>query len=601
MAVKKATSKIVDSQVIALHNPRAAFENAKQLLASHIATIEPEERIDYARSFTYAIVANYWEFIYESTQYYEIPPLADLNGAAADKFSIELSISLGKAASKLDFIDASFQIGSIYTFLLPQDYRSTNGIYFTPPALTYRMMAMVESAGLDWTTAKILDPACGGGAFLAPIALKIASAFKTLEPESFLSHIETHLQGFEVDSFSAWLSQVFIEVALNKICKIKRRRLKPVIKVCDTLKLKETFKFDLIIGNPPYGKIKLTAAERQKYRNSLYGHANLYGLFTQFALTNINEKGIIAFVTPTSFLSGEYFKNLRSLICQKTQPIEFDFVVCRKGIFEDVLQETMLSIYKHAANKQNCPVKVNELQTDTANKINVIGIGKYKLPEQSSCPWLLPRTSELSPLMSNINSFTERLADWGYAVKTGPLVWNRLKDQLSSVKSKNSYPLIWAEAITNDGKFIWRANKKNHTLYFKARPKDKWLLVNYPCILLQRTTAKEQNRRLITAILSQQFLDLHANVVIENHINIIKPIIENPKVSLKTLNAFLNSKATDSIFRCINGSVAVSAYELEQLPLPHHSRLSTLELLVEKNEDAEAVEKECYNLYTSKE
>ena len=597
MTTKKATSRIVNNQPGISHNPRLAFESAKQLLASHISTLDSNKRINYARLLTYVVVANYWKFVYENDTSYEMPMFNDCKTTVKDKFSIGLANNLGKAASKLDFIDASYQIGSIYTFILPQDYRSKNGIYFTPPALTYRMIAMVEEAGIDWTTAKILDPACGGGAFLAPAALKIASAFKTLDPESFLTHIENHLEGFEIDSFSAWLSQVFIEVALNKICKIKRRRLRPVIKVCNTLKITESSKFDLIIGNPPYGKIKLTKSEREKYRSGLYGHANLYGLFTQFALSNIKENGIIAFVTPTSFLSGEYFKKLRSLICQKSQPVEFDFVVCRKGIFEDVLQETMLSTYKHAPNKERLLVKVNELQTDVDNKINVVRIGEYALPEQYSSPWLLPRTSEQARLMLNINSFTERLEDWGYTVKTGPLVWNRHKEQLSVVKSKNTYPLIWAEAITYDGKFIWRADKKNHTLYFKANPKDKWLLVNYPCLLLQRTTAKEQNRRLITTILPQHFIKAHTNVVVENHINIIKCTTEKPKVSLRALNAFLNSKAADNVFRCISGSVAVSAYELEQLPLPHHSKFSKLERMLQASENIEALEKECCKLY----
>ena len=86
-----------------------------------------------------------------------------------------------------------------------------------------------------------------------------------------------------------------------------------------------------------------------------------------------------------------------------------------------------------------------------------------------------------------------RLADWGYEVSTGPLVWNRYKDQLVRRPGGKRFPLIWAEAVTSDGKFVWRADKKNHAPYFEVRNGDDWLITNCPCVLVQRTTAKEQN------------------------------------------------------------------------------------------------------------
>jgi adenine-specific DNA-methyltransferase len=598
MAVKKANPKIIVESINLSNTPRDSFALSKELITGLINKSNNKDKIRHARVLTYFIVKSYWQSIYTDTTNFELPNLySDLGKLDIDSSLFELADVLGKAASKLDFIDASYQIGCIYTAILPKEYRSTNGIYFTPPALTYRMIAMAEDAGVDWMNAKILDPACGGGAFLAPVALRIASAFKDLDSEKVLTHIEEHLIGFEIDSFSAWLSQVFVEVALNKICKSKKRRIKPLIKICNTLKLHTVEKFDLIIGNPPYGKIKLNKTERLKFKDGLYGHANLYGLFTQFAISNLNENGVIAFVTPTSFTSGEYFKNLRSLICAKSTPLEFDFVLCRKGIFEDVLQETMLGTYKHGVSEPIRPIKLNEIHTYTGNKIDVREIGEFLLPVEKSAPWLLPRNLEQSILIQKLNTFTNRLSDWGYTVKTGPLVWNRHKDQLKVKLTDHSFPLIWAEAIANDGRFAWKADKKNHTLYFKIKKGNDWLLTDYPCILMQRTTAKEQQKRLITTILPQEFIDTHKYVVIENHINIIKSTSATSKVSLQALNAFLTSKATDNVFRCFSGSVAVSAYELEQLPLPSHSSLANLEALIQSDAPTSEIEKECFRIY----
>ena len=54
----------------------------------------------------------------------------------------------------------------------------------------------------------------------------------------------------------------------------------------------------------------------------------------------------------------------------------------------------------------------------------------------------------------------------------------------------------------------------------------------------------------------------------ENHLNMVRPMVEKPAVSLRVIAAFLNSEVVDAAFRCISGSVAVSATELEALPLP---------------------------------
>ncbi len=44
--------------------------------------------------------------------------------------------------------------------------------------------------------------------------------------------------------------------------------------------------------------------------------------------------------------------------------------------------------------------------------------------------------------------------------------------------------------------------------------------------------------------------------------NMIKPLNGAPRVAPAALAVLLNSNVVDQVFRCINGSVAVSAYEL---------------------------------------
>ena len=179
-------------------------------------------------------------------------------------------------------------------------------------------------------------------------------------------------------------------------------------------------------------------------------------------------------------------------------------------------------------------------------------------------------------LIAAAEGLSDRLADWGYEVSTGPLVWNRFKPQMRARAGRGLHPLIWAEAVTADGRFVFRADKKNHAPFFKPEKGDAWLIVNRSCVLVQRTTAKEQLRRLIAAELSQDFIETHGGVIVENHLNMVRAN-GAPKVSPAAVAAVLNSDIIDQAFRCISGSVAVSAFELEAIPLPPASAMSAIE------------------------
>ena len=99
------------------------------------------------------------------------------------------------------------------------------------------------------------------------------------------------------------------------------------------------------------------------------------------------------------------------------------------------------------------------------------------------------------------------LRDYGYEVNTGQLVWNRHKDQLRKNNPSNkNLPLIWAESILPDGEFHFQATRRNHVPYIKINEKQKFLITNEEAILVQRTTSKEQEKRIIAAILPKKFL-----------------------------------------------------------------------------------------------
>lgn len=536
-----------------------------------------EDRLAHARALCAVVVESYWDALCEqhcATLKIRPAPIA-LPSIPADAH--RMGVSTGRLVASFPVEDAGYLIGSIYTVMLPPSMRSEMGAYYTPPPLVSRLLDLAEAAGFDFKTGSVIDPACGGGAFLAPVALRMIAHSENASPDWTIRRLAKRLRGVELDPFAAWVSRVLLEAAVMPICIKAKRRLPDVVTVADALQPHDFGTFDLVVGNPPYGRITLDEPMRQLYSRSLFGHANLYGLFTDLALRLVKPAGVIAYLTPTSFLGGQYFKALRALLLTETTPKAIDFVSDRNGVFDNVLQETMLTTY--AKNKSDSFAKVSALIPQGLNAARVEPIGNVAISNGSG-PWLLPREKADSEFLITISTMPTRLIDLGYTVSTGPLVWNRHRSQLRDEKTADSLPLIWAESVVTDG-FMFSAERRNHVPYIAPRKDQPHLVTRHSCVLVQRTTSKEQNRRLLAALLPQSFLDNHGGAVIENHLNMVQaPSMALASISPETIAALLNSSAADRAFRCISGSVAVSAYELNALPLPTPKQLKMIEHLV---------------------
>jgi len=543
------------------------------LLAADLAQ---DHRLGFARSFTQVVVAA----CQGARGLSETRPDNIELGLLSTEAAIAAE-NLGGAAAAMRPNQAAYFIGTIYTAALPDAYRAAHGIFYTPPDLLEHLLVMAEEAGVVWSDCRTLDPACGGGAFLVAVALRMQAALEGIDPAFILQRIGAKLRGFDIDPFGAWLAQAQLELALQGLIVQAGRVAPPIVETRDSLALssQEIGVYDLVIGNPPYGRVSLDAERRASFHRGIYGHANLYGLFTDAALHWTKPGGIIAYVTPTSMLSGLYYKALRRLLATEAPPLSVNFVAERDGVFEDVLQETMLATYRKGG--LGLGGEVGFIGANSGRGTRRTRAGRFSLPAQPEAPWLLPRVPTQAALTRRIRSMPHRLKDYGYGVSTGPLVWNRHKDQFRAAPGTGTFPVIWAESVTSDGRFLWRSARRNHAPWLEAmRPKDDWLIVTQPCVLLQRTTAKEQARRLIAAELPESFIRQHHGVAIENHLNMVRAVSAKPAVPAAVIAALLNSAAVDAAFRCINGSVAVSAFELQELPLPASSVMRRVAQLV---------------------
>jgi adenine-specific DNA-methyltransferase len=479
--------------------------------------------------------------------------------------------------AKLRLDDAVARLGQLYTRLLPKQHRSSNGIFYTPVALVQHLADRASAAGMDWLRGKVISPACGGGQFLVEDAKRMIAAMRDADPAIVIASIGARLRGWDTDPFACWLSQLVVEACLLPQVIASGKRLARITECRNSLLddwSDHEGTFDLINENPAFGKVKDTSEFRRLFGRSLHGHPNLYGMFMDLGAHLAKPNGgIIALVTPTSYLAGQYFKALRRTLAAVAPPVSVDLVESRRDVFPDVLQEVALSVFVRGTSRRATACSVVQVMPDG---VRIADAGMMRLPTSSMDPWLIARSPENVRLVSSMRAMPTRLMDWGYSVSTGPLVWDRAEKagRLHGIAGAGRVPVVWAEAVGRNGRFCPSYEQRADKAFYEPEPGKTANLVSDPCLLLKRTTAKEQDRRLVGAVLPESFLKAHSAVAVENHLNMVRAKTQPPKVPLQTLAAFFATDIADRVMRCISGSVAISAAEIEAMPLPSANDLN---------------------------
>jgi hypothetical protein len=208
-------------------DPAKILAAGKLTARAFASAFNDEVRLAQARLFCAHAIEAYWLAI--QRPYRDFWELEKTLWASPDELidggMRALAAEMGEAAAQLEPVLASYLIGSTYTAMIPEQTRSRLGVYYTPPGLARRLLDMATLAGVDWQTAKAVDPACGGGAFLAPLALKVVAENQHLTARELVRAIADRITGFELDPFAAWTSQVFLESSLMGLCRGAGERL----------------------------------------------------------------------------------------------------------------------------------------------------------------------------------------------------------------------------------------------------------------------------------------------------------------------------------------------------------------------------------------
>jgi type I restriction-modification system DNA methylase subunit len=316
--------------------------------------------------------------------------------------------------------------------------RKKDGIYYTPQYITsyivenaigsyledrkeelgYYDLPNIEEAGSDsWETRytnqhlkfyeeyeeklkniKVLDPACGSGAFLN-------QAFDyLLEEHQWLNKQRDLLKGgqssiFALDAvqrdilknniFGVDLNEESVEITKLSLWLKTANKRKPLTNLDENIKCgnsliddpvvagdkafkwEEKFKniiasgdFDVVVGNPPYVKRQnidsniLISFYENNYKSAYYNF-DLYMLFLEKGANLLNEEGYLGYILPSKFVTTKTGKNLRNLIEENFNIVEYvDFDDYQ--VFNDVTTYTCLLFLNRKEDTQTKYLKANK-------------------------------------------------------------------------------------------------------------------------------------------------------------------------------------------------------------------------------------------------
>lgn len=486
-----------------------------------------------------------------------------------------------------------------YLHLISIDLRKKLGQYATPRNIvSYILKSAGYFSSKDILYKRLIDPACGSGAFLVEATRVYLNALKKARTplHKWYPMAIAAIKGIDVDVNACFfarlnLSTLLAPYILEVISRNGIEELKPLPVHCaDTLQVLASEKknnplfydrpniqlqgrFDFVLGNPPYFKIKNMGQDmKDAFSDSVYGHPNAYALFIQAGIEMLRADGRLGFIIPRSMLSGLYFKNLRSYVENKTTIKEIVHIADRKKVFDAVLHSTMiLSLQRNNTKKRKINISFAQSREDIEGCHSAISVDANKVIQHlnGTSVWFVADSVKIYNIINRIIKENSLLSGEKIScrAKTGQIVWNRIKPLLDTIARADTLPLIWA---TDVGKFSFSFNRAGEArpCFLKVSDKTQNLIVKGLSILVQRVTADEQPSRIVACIPDEFINNAADGYFVENHLNIIQTAVENSAIDPYFILGVLNSEIVEFFFRAMNGNTQVSATELNLLPIP---------------------------------
>ncbi len=263
----------------------------------------------------------------------------------------------------------------------------------------------------DWLKSlKILDPACGSGAFLNQ-ALNFLIAEHKLIDDLIAEFTGTAIRIFDTDKailennlYGVDINQESVDIAKLSLWLKTAQRTRPLSMLNDNIKcgnsLLDDFAFnyrkafdwktefpeimlgggfDVVIGNPPYVK-EYTSRQAFEGLHTHYcyqGKMDLWYFFGALALELVKkETGLIGYIAPNNWITNSGASKFRNIVLQKGKLLEFiDFGNFK--VFDSAGIQTMIYVMRRTENNSSYEFPYSKIiDSKIDHKINQLFLKK---------------------------------------------------------------------------------------------------------------------------------------------------------------------------------------------------------------------------------
>ena len=321
---------------------------------------------------------------------------------------------------------------------------------------------------------KIIDPACGSGAFLIEAfdylmkiseyikeqiaSFNISGSYSLTEDitKSILLNniygVDLSAESVEITKLALWLKTADPSRPLENL----DENIKHGNSVVDDKQIDENFAFnwneefseifenggfDIVIGNPPYVRqesIKEIKPHLQKNYAVYTGVADLYCYFYELGYKLLKkDSGYLGFITSNKWFRAKYGQNLRQFLLENTEILE---IIDDNGIkiFDGATVDSNIIVFKAKKDSEN----INEMSI----KIGESDYFKLKQNSLSSEMFVFSHNEEEISIKEKIEKIGKPLKEWEISINRGILtglneafiINKETRDMLINANFKNS-------------------------------------------------------------------------------------------------------------------------------------------------------------------
>lgn len=455
------------------------------------------------------------------------------------------------------------------------------GQFYTPIGIVRSMISeMRDHLKLLSRTDYIIDPACGTGIFLIELIKELKNLFS---PSEAIQYVSNNIFAYDVNPFAVITTKINITYILIITFPEEKEKILQLVNSNNvlqniiwknTLVDKDENNYSIILGNPPYFKLKNDLIQDLKgYEEILYGQPNIYSFFMYWAMQHLKKGGVMSFIVPQSIRSGLYFKKLRA----KMKDLRIKSLIhidSRQNIFDRAEQAVLIICLE---NKPIVNSKTKIQFNDGNGNINTefkISRSKLMMDEKNNNIFVITRKFEMYSILDKVfsNSIYLDSEETKLRFCNGLFVWNQHKKDIID-KNEHTIPIIYGVNVQQlDFNFSLCSSNEERKQYALITNSTKSYVLSGKRLLIQRTTNFERDIRLKSCIISDDFLAENNQYFLENHVNFLCSIDNKSEIlCLETMYYYLgllNSKLVNYIFSSKSGNTQVSANELNSLPFP---------------------------------